>query len=441
VKKGERPATDGASPGSREDCGFVAPVALYVHVPICASRCSYCDFFSSTRDALPEGYERTLVDSTLRRAALLAERFGTDGFETVYIGGGTPTMLSGDALEDLLSGLANIAKGSRGRAPHEWTVEANPDSLDTDKLDRLAAYGVNRLSIGAQSLDKAELELLGRRHGPEAALEAVQAATARGMSVSADLIAGIPTRKATGRPVSETGKLSRFARLLVDVGASHISAYDLSIEEGTPLALQKRELDFPGEDELADERARLESELAGKGMRRYEVSNYSPIGRECLHNLAYWRMDSYIGAGPGAVSTVARRDGSSLRIEEMKSVAGYGESGSFSASEEVIGKREAAFETIMMAFRTSFGLDEAAFRSRFGIDAEALIGSTLRSWAHRILPGEPWPRNRMIAGAPGAAARSAGPALDGAGMDLLNRFLGDCLREIDRSFPGGNAIC
>jgi oxygen-independent coproporphyrinogen III oxidase len=433
------------TPGGRDEGGWAAPAALYVHVPLCASKCAYCDFYSLPLSSLPEAFEAELVGSTLDRASRLAERFGAEAFDTVYVGGGTPTVLSAPALDRLLRGIGALAAGSRGRPPVEWTIEANPDSLDAEILDIAAARGVTRLSIGVQSLDPRELELLGRRHGRDAVLGALRLAAGRGLAISADLIAGVPRLEGAGSGSAPAGKLALAARELVDAGATHLSVYDLSVEEGTPLASMRRGLSFPGEDEAWEERQRLEEALGGAGMRRYEVSNYAARGAECLHNLAYWRMDSYIGAGPGAVSTIARRDGSSLRIEEPKSVLDYGDPRGPAAVETGVSLRDAAFETIMMAFRTSFGLDLAAFSARFGRRAEELIGESLAAWSSRLKPGEPWPspeaRRRLAdgAGSPapaggGSSARSGGPALDGGGLDILNRFLGACLEELDRKF-------
>jgi oxygen-independent coproporphyrinogen-3 oxidase len=414
---------------------YLRPEALYVHVPICASKCSYCDFYSLPASSLPAGFEDALVRSTLDRASRLAGRFGCDGFETVYVGGGTPTMLSPRGLDGLLGGIGELARGSRGRSPSEWTVEANPDSLAPESLDIMLSRGVGRLSLGVQSLDPDELRLLGRRHGRDEALLAVRRASERGLAVSADLIAAIPRPRGAPRSPRGADALGLFARELVDAGASHLSVYDLCLEEGTPLAAASRTLSFPDEDEAWEGRRRLEETLLEAGMRRYEVSNYAAPGRECLHNLAYWRMDSYIGAGPGAVSTVARRDGSSLRIEEPKAADGYGDLERGGALETAIGVREAAFETIMMAFRTSFGLDLASFQRRFGRRAEELIGGTLSGWAKRLVPGERWPLppGPASGGDGGPSAGSGGPALDGAGLDLLNRFLRDCLEEMDRN--------
>jgi len=397
---------------------FVPPVALYVHVPVCASKCSYCDFYSLPFTALPEGLEDGLVVATLDRARLLAERFGVRAIETVYIGGGTPTMLSHRALDRLLRGIAEI--------------------LDAGSIAIMAMRGVTRLSLGVQSLDVDELKLLGRKHGPDEALEAVRLAASSGMNVSADLIAGIPVpRRNAGEPLRRHARngLSSYALSLLDAGASHLSAYDLTLEEGTPLA-SRSDLGYPTEDQVWEERRLLEKALMGRGLRRYEVSNYSARGRECRHNLHYWRMDSYIGAGPGAVSTIARADGSSLRIEEPKDIMAYAQTADL-AIETRIGTRDSAFEMIMMSFRTAFGLDLETFYDRFGLRAEALIGETLSAWSSHIVAGETWPREADTESlrAKSDSDSSGGPAMDGAGLDILNRFLCDCLVEIDRSFP------
>jgi len=248
----------------------------------------------------------------------------------------------------------------------------------------------------------------------------VALAAEAGLSVSADLIAGIPASTATPRPAFDADRLASFARELLSAGAAHLSVYDLSLEEGTPLAAARSRLRFPDEDEDFESRRELEAHLLESGLRRYEVSNYAAVGDECRHNLAYWRMDSYIGAGPGAVSTVARRSGASLRIEESRDLAGYALAAS-RARETEIEPRDAAFETIMMAFRTCFGLDLAAFRERFGIEAELFIGETMRTWADKLVSGEAWP----------GSAGSGGPALTGEGMDILNRFLLDCMTEMN----------
>ncbi len=417
------------------------PESLYVHVPVCSRKCAYCDFFSVPASSLADSAFDLLVDSTLARAEALAERFGARGIATVYVGGGTPTALPPESLDRLLGGISALAPDAL-----EWTVEANPESLLPRQVEIMACRGVTRISLGAQSLDDGELSLLGRPHRAADALRALGLAASSGMEVSADLIACLPAAGKRRGPAA----IAEAARALIGAGAGHLSAYDLTLEEGTPLAARAALLDFPGEDESARERELLEAALAESGFRRYEVSNYAPLGNECLHNLAYWRMDSYIGAGPGAVSTLvaARKtaprpgiDGASLRIEERRDIDAYlGGEAAARAGEERVAPREAAFESIMMAYRTVFGLDADRFRSRFGVEARSLIGRTLGLWRDSLVEGEPWPiAARGVAGS--GRAESGGvaryPALDGRGLDILNRFLGDCLTEMENSFPGG----
>jgi oxygen-independent coproporphyrinogen III oxidase len=414
-----------------EGLDLAPPESLYVHVPVCASKCAYCDFFSVPSSSLSDAFARALVEATIARAADLAERFGAGRINTVYIGGGTPTSLGAEAFDRLLEGIAALAP-----SPIEWTVEANPESLDLGRVEAMIRRGVTRVSIGAQSMDARSLEVLGRPHGWKDTIRAARLAAESGMELSVDLIAGIPRRRGDGSEGRRKSSLAEAARELIGAGAGHLSAYDLTVEEGTPLAAE-RDLDYPGEDESWEERSGLESAAAEAGFRRYEVSNYAPRGLECRHNLAYWRMDSYIGAGPGAVSTlVARahpgampgRDGSSLRIEESKKLGSYPGDSSAAAAETVVAPRESAFEAMMMAFRTGFGLDLGRFESRFGVDARKLIGGTFASWGSMLSPGEPWP----------GEGASRGPALDGRGLDLLNRFLGDCLEEMDSTYPSSS---
>jgi oxygen-independent coproporphyrinogen-3 oxidase len=328
-----------------------------------------------------------LVGAILERAYDLSERFDAGALKTVYVGGGTPTILSSGVFDSLLKGVEALIGNPVTGEPREWTVEANPDSLGPESIEIMRRRGVTRLSIGVQSLDPDELATLGRRHGPEAALRAVRLAADAGMAVSADLIAGIPSPREFPRAIGDAEKIAGFAAELLGAGARHLSVYDLTIEEGTALAMAKSRLRFPNEDEDWDSRRRLEEVLGNAGKRRYEVSNYASIGDECRHNLAYWRMDSYIGAGPGAVSTLARRSGTSLRIEEPKEIVDYRLLSGEAGVETDIGLRDAVLETVMMAFRTSFGLDLAAFRRRFGMNAETLVGDTLSTWKERIVAG------------------------------------------------------
>ncbi len=356
-----------------------------------------------------------LVDSTLIRAHELAERFGASKFSTIYVGGGTPTALPPVLLDRLLSALTPMAG-----TVCEWTVEANPESLRAEHIELFLRRGVTRVSLGVQSLDDGELKILGRPHDAKTALAALRLCVDSGLDVSADLMAGISAR-------SPTGGLAESARGLLDLGIGHLSMYDLTLEEGTPLArsVERGELALPDADRLFSSWNRARGVLDRAGFRRYEVSNFAAPGSECRHNLSYWRLVSYIGAGPGAVSTIVGKGGGggiSLRIEEGRDILSYSDARA-AAAETLIVPEDSAFEMIMMSFRTIFGLDLDDFASRFDREAEELLEDTFTLWKRHLHAGEP---------SPAEIETHRRLALDDGGLDLLNRFLRDCLDEIKK---------
>ena len=413
--------------------GYAPPRGLYVHVPICVSRCAYCDFYSLSASSYSETGLNGLIDASLGRLDEALEFFPPaegNRYETIYIGGGTPTALPRPLLARLLEGVAK-----RTQRPLEWTVEANPESLDEEALAIAREAGVSRLSIGVQSLDDDLLRSIGRLADSATCVDAIHRAVHTGdLRVSADLIAGLPRRLTLREEALE----------LVDLGVEHISIYDLSLERGTRLESMVKSGAFrlPGVDEAADERAAADEALEARGFRRYEVSNYAIPGAECLHNSLYWHMDSYIGVGPGAVSTLqaaaseekAGYRGKSLRIEEARDAMAYGARWASGTIMTDISARDSAFETIMMAYRTIFGLDRASFRLRFGMEPELLIGKTLKRWEKYLVPAVPWPSwEGPSAPARGDDERLGDQALNAQGLDILNRFLVDCLEELEEA--------
>jgi oxygen-independent coproporphyrinogen III oxidase len=412
---------------------YAPPRALYIHVPFCKSRCAYCDFYS-----LPSGFWSPAVlegsiEATLARIDSLMARFsqGRRELATVYIGGGTPTALSRPLLARLLKGVEARVSGFR-----EWTLEANPESLDEEALDLAQASGVTRISLGVQSLDDGLLRKLGRLASAEACLEALARVRRRpGLRLSADLIAGLPR----SRP------LAMEARTLVEEGACHLSIYDLTVEEGTALAAQIKagSLVLPEADLAYEERHEAEALLGSLGLRRYEVSNFALPGEESLHNLGYWHMDSWLGAGPGAVSSLQPanldeagqdRPGEALRIEEAKDAAAYGlgDPAGKRGEDFPIEARDALFEQLLMGFRTIYGPDDASLSARFGLPLEALIPQSIAAWRSHLMDAPPWPP-AMGQEAGGGSGR-ANLALDPSGLDILNRFLVDCLGELEKGF-------
>lgn len=268
--------------------------SIYVHAPFCARRCGYCDFAVTVRrdggasdwlEAL--GAEWELVE----REGLFAVSTPLD---TLYVGGGTPSLLGADAM----AGLAGIV-GSRRLAGDdlEWTAEANPESFTDEVARGWADAGVNRISLGAQTFDDGALRWMGRLHGPEGPGRAVEAARAAGISnISVDLIFGLPRRLGRSWPDD--------LRRVLDLDVPHVSLYGLTVEERTPLGRAVREgRETPVDEEQYRDEFLLASEVLGDaGYVHYEVSNFARPGAEARHNAVYWRGDPYLGLGNGAHS-------------------------------------------------------------------------------------------------------------------------------------------
>lgn len=289
-------AADALEEASRAGVGVKG---IYVHVPFCFHRCHYCDFFTiAGRDEQRADY----VTRLLGEAAAVLPRFPV-GIRTVFIGGGTPTHLPVDALEELLSGLGSLLQAG-GHTIEEWTIEANPDTVTPAVAEVLGAAGVNRVSIGAQSFHKGSLEALERHHDPSNVARAMELVRAVGISdVSIDLIFAIPGQS---RPL-ELWKRDLDEALALD--PSHLSCYNLSYELGTPL---RRRLDTGAIERVSND---IEAQmyehtlerLAGAGYEQYEVSNWAKPGRRCLHNLLYWRNENWWPLGPSGSGHVNGR--------------------------------------------------------------------------------------------------------------------------------------
>ncbi len=265
---------------------------LYIHVPYCDGKCLYCAFYS-IRGATGER------DAYADLPGLELERVLAEGVsvapETVYFGGGTPSVLGSDGLRRLTAGLRR--RVSFG-AVVEWTVEVTPPTASDAVLGALCEMGVNRISMGVQCLDDRTLRALGRRHGAAEAEAAARRIRAVGFAnVGLDLIAGLP-----GLDEQTWGET--LARTLA-LDPAHVSVYALSVEPGSGLARQvERGLSLPGEEEGLAALQQAEAALTAAGLARYEISNYARPGRACLHNLACWRGEDYLGLGPAAASRI-----------------------------------------------------------------------------------------------------------------------------------------
>lgn len=321
---------------------------VYLHVPFCASKCAYCDFVSGVYgEDVKKAYFAALSGDITR----FAERQANGRTVTsIYIGGGTPSSVDAHYLTDVL-GL--IGRSFVISSDCEITTEANPESLTREKAEAYARAGVNRISIGMQSASDEVLARIGRAHTSERFVRAAEIATAAVGNVSADVMLALP-----GQTMSD---VENAVGLLSEAGMSHISVYSLKVEEGTPL--QKSGY-VPDEDAAADMYSLARSLLEERGYKGYEVSNFAQPGKECLHNVGYWDRSEYIGFGVSAHSFY-----DDTRFAVTSDLTAY--LGGVRVTEKHYippESDEAAEETIMLALRTSRGLDLSAFRRKFGRD-------------------------------------------------------------------------
>jgi len=270
-----------------------APFGIYVHVPFCATRCGYCDFNTYTPGELGGATPAGWLSALRTELALAADRLGdAPQVATVFVGGGTPSLLGADGLADVLGAVRShftLAPGA------EVTTESNPESTSPAFFDGLRAAGYTRVSLGMQSTAPHVLAALDRVHSPGRALDAAREAGRAGFDhVNLDIIYGTPGES--------DDDLLRSADAAIEAGADHVSAYALIVEDGTALARKVRrgELPAPDDDVLARRYELLDRRLTGAGLDWYEVSNWSRPGGECRHNLGYWAGGRWWGAGPGA---------------------------------------------------------------------------------------------------------------------------------------------
>lgn len=333
---------------------------LYIHIPYCHSKCAYCDFYSRPDDGNIARVARAIVDEYRLRAEEIAEPV-----RTVYIGGGTPSILPepllGQIVDGVCSGLDNLM---------EFTIEANPEDISPEKLAFWRSVGIDRISMGVQSLSDAELKAVGRRHSAAEALQALNMIQQAGFSkISCDLIYGLPGQTLE----SWTDSLRR----LLDTGISHLSAYSLSYEHGTLLyARMKTGKITPVDDDSAVALYEtLCNETAARGFRHYEISNFALPGFEAVHNSSYWNSTPYLGLGPSAHSF----DGKVRRINPA-SVTRYLEHiPSFEIEDESPVDR--INNLIITALRTDMGLD----LNLLPADCRKKIERSARIWVNRSM--------------------------------------------------------
>lgn len=349
------------------------PYGLYLHVPFCAVRCHYCDF--NTYDGLEAQFEPYV-------AALCAEirhggaARGRPQVRTLFIGGGTPTVLAPELLGKMLEACGEAFDILPGA---EITSEANPGTVDRARFTTLRALGINRLSMGVQSFDDAELRWLGRMHSADEAVRSFESARAAGFEdINLDFMFGLPRQQ----PATWSRTLARALTLAPE----HLSLYSLIVEDGTPLAdwVRRGVVTEPDDDLAADLYLDAMETLDAHGLEQYEISNWGRQGRECRHNLVYWRNEPYLGFGAGAHSFDfdPGEPGAGRRWWNVRPVPAYIKriqaGHTANAGDEIITPRLAMGETMMVGLRlVREGVTDDRFRARFGVSLDDTFGEII----------------------------------------------------------------
>ena len=341
---------------------------LYVHIPFCFHKCHYCDFYSITRQT-PERMSH-FVDLILIEADRWRDLTGGPRVRprTIFMGGGTPSLLPLPLMQRLVEGLRERFDLS---GVEEWTVEVNPATAQLEYCQMLREAGVDRLSFGAQSFDREELAMLERHHNPPDVGQSIELARKAGFErLNIDLIYAIPGQSLESWSASLESALT--------LGLSHLSCYNLTYEPNTPMAVRKRLGQFQAlaeETELAMLR-HTRRRLRERGLVAYEISNYSAPEQECRHNLGYWMGGNYIGLGPSAASHVAGhrwRNRPHLGLWEQAI-----DQGAMPATDyEILGPRRRAGELAMLMLRLGDGIQFADFSDRSGFDARELFADPI----------------------------------------------------------------
>jgi oxygen-independent coproporphyrinogen-3 oxidase len=396
-------------------------LSIYIHIPFCVKRCRYCDFYSEA-GAGSDVIRRTL-DALVLSLDRGISRLRPERTPTVFIGGGTPSLIPPRMLDSFLGRLESLLGGVE-----EFSIEVNPESLSREFLEVCGARNVNRISMGVQSYNDTLLSWLGRPAGRDA-LERADGLLSSYWDgrLSRDILAGLPSPgDITGdEDVCAEDRLSADLERALRDKPGHISLYELTVEEGTPLASSSESLEvLPEELFSLNEGQKAVRFLAERGYRRYEVSNYALEGFESRHNLNYWRMKPYLGVGPGASSTFpldVQASGSEspqrvIRGQEPRNLHSWLKNPTGSLVEEVLKPGELALEHFMMGLRTAEGISVERFESIFGIrPADAVPRSVER-----------WESAGMLVSDSSALRPSS------RGMELLDSLLADIALEADK---------
>lgn len=319
-------------------------LGVYIHVPFCKSKCPYCDFYSVVDISLADDY----VNAICGQISYWGKKIKKE-VETIYFGGGTPSVIGAERILKILSFIRN---NFNVKETAEITLEVNPGDCISFDFAKLKNGGINRISLGAQSLNDSRLKILGRRHNSKDVIKSVNIIkSAKIKNISLDLILGAPEQKKR--------EIKEFIDFCEENKIPHISAYILKVEKGTPYYFNKENLTFYNGDELADIYLYFCEALNKHGYNQYEISNFAKTGFESKHNLKYWRLDEYLGIGPAAHSLIGGK-----RFYYEKNLK------KFINSPKIIneGNFEAEKEFVMLALRTKMGVESKQYKKKFGKD-------------------------------------------------------------------------
>jgi putative oxygen-independent coproporphyrinogen III oxidase len=338
------------------------PLSLYIHLPWCERKCPYCDFNSHETKHVPEDrYIDSLLEDLRADKHYIAQR----KVDTLFIGGGTPSLFSVQSIERLMQGLRNSVDLA---SELEATMEANPGSAEADKFQGFRAAGINRLSLGVQSFQDEQLQALGRVHSADEAHAAIEMIRSSGFeNFNIDLMHGLPAQ-------TPQGALADLKTALA-YKPPHLSWYQLTIEPNT--VFHNRPPVLPVEDALAEIQDCGEELLAANGCLQYEVSAYSQTDRACRHNLNYWSFGDYLGIGAGAHGKISHTDGRIIRYSKRRQPDAYmsATEADFTASRRELGTDELSGEFMLNALRLNQGFSLQQFSATTGLPAQRVEGT------------------------------------------------------------------
>jgi oxygen-independent coproporphyrinogen-3 oxidase len=333
------------------------PISIYIHWPFCLSLCPYCDFNSHVSNSINHN---TWLEAYKKELSYFADRIAQRPVRSIFFGGGTPSLMEPNTILGIIAAISDIAMVDKNT---EITLEANPTSYELEKFKEFKAAGINRVSIGVQSLRNERLQSLGRKHSAQNALDAIKSAATLFDKYSFDLMYATQNQNLKTWQ-DELKEAMEFA-------GGHISLYQLTIEKGTPFfkLYKDKKLILPSNDEAADMYEWTNEYLQQNQYKRYEISNYAVSGHECLHNLCYWNYDEYIGIGPGAHSRLHNKEGIVALMMANKPntwLDKVNELGHGIQTKTQLSKIETIEEVLMMGTRLQAGIVEEKFQEITG---------------------------------------------------------------------------